>query len=93
MYIWVRVIRILVTLIIFVIAQAFVAACINSFFELIPVKIDDLFDIKTYRFFQEYKTNRKMARMLAAEDDAAALTTSTHISPPTTTTTAPSTHT
>lgn len=89
-------IRIIVTLIIFVIAQAFVAACINSFFELIPVKIDDLFDIKTYRFFQEYKTNRKMARLLAAEDDAAALTTSTHISPTTTSptsSTTPSTHT
>lgn len=44
-----RIVKIIVTLFVYLIAQTFVAASINSFFDLIPMKIDNLFDIHSYK--------------------------------------------
>lgn len=52
-----RIIKIVVTLFVYLIAQTFVAASINSFFDLIPMKIDNLFDLKTYRILYERDRN------------------------------------
>lgn len=52
-----RVIKVIITLFVYLIAQTFVAASINSFFDLIPMKIDNLFDLRTYRILYERDPN------------------------------------
>lgn len=46
-----RLFRLIVTLMVFLLSQTFIAASIQSFFLLIPMKINNLFDLSSYRFF------------------------------------------